>query len=179
MLATYVYNHCNICNIPLYLCNIRMKHSQHTSKTIETFKFYTCNIHCIPVWPPPPSASGRRRAAAVAGGKARGLPRQGPALLLALSALSVGAGSGARAAGRHVQNRSRSSIRSDEAGAWKRYRSSTAERWSRSRGARGVGVGNATADVADANGETLPTGSKEESRTFFFKQPIGGGIQVS
>ena len=41
---------------------------------------YTCNMHHIPVRHPPPSAS---RAAAVAGGEAKGLPRQGPTLLIA------------------------------------------------------------------------------------------------
>jgi hypothetical protein len=45
MLATYVYNHYNICNIMIYFCNNRMKHLQHTSKTSETFEVYTCNMH--------------------------------------------------------------------------------------------------------------------------------------
>jgi hypothetical protein len=39
-LATYVYNHCNICNIPMYFCNIHMKHLQHTYETSETLE--TC-----------------------------------------------------------------------------------------------------------------------------------------
>jgi hypothetical protein len=64
---TYVYNHCNICNIRLKqlkhlkhtlatyvynhcnICNIKIKHLQHTSETTETFETYTCNIqynHC-------------------------------------------------------------------------------------------------------------------------------------
>jgi hypothetical protein len=30
-LETYVYSHCNMCNISIYFCNIKMKH--------------TCNIH--------------------------------------------------------------------------------------------------------------------------------------
>jgi hypothetical protein len=25
-LATYMYNHCNMCNITIYFCNIHMKH---------------------------------------------------------------------------------------------------------------------------------------------------------
>jgi hypothetical protein len=68
-LATYVYNHCNICNISIYFCNIcniliyfcniHMKHLQHTPKTAETFEIYTCNMHCILVRPPPSYASGR------------------------------------------------------------------------------------------------------------------------
>jgi hypothetical protein len=33
--ATYVYNHCNICNISLYFCNTHKKHLQHTSKTLS------------------------------------------------------------------------------------------------------------------------------------------------
>jgi hypothetical protein len=40
-LATYVYNHCNICNISVSFCNIHMKHLQHTSETSET---YSCNM---------------------------------------------------------------------------------------------------------------------------------------
>ena len=44
-LATYVYNHCNICNIPIYFCNIRIKHLQHTSETLETD---ACNMHFSP-----------------------------------------------------------------------------------------------------------------------------------
>jgi hypothetical protein len=39
MRATYVYSHCNI-------CNIQTKHLQHTSETGETFGTYTCNI-CV------------------------------------------------------------------------------------------------------------------------------------
>jgi hypothetical protein len=35
-LATYVYSYCNICNIPIYFCNIHTKHLQHTFKTSET-----------------------------------------------------------------------------------------------------------------------------------------------
>ena len=50
-LATYVYNHCNMCNIPIYFCNIRMKHLKHISKTSETFEMYTCNMHHIPMRP--------------------------------------------------------------------------------------------------------------------------------
>ena len=38
--ATYVYNHCNIYNIPIYFCNIRMKQLKHTSKTTETLETY-------------------------------------------------------------------------------------------------------------------------------------------
>jgi hypothetical protein len=59
-LATYVYNHCNICNIPIYFCNIRVKQLKHTSKASETFQIYTCNMHHILVRSPPPSALGHR-----------------------------------------------------------------------------------------------------------------------
>jgi hypothetical protein len=41
MFATYMYIHYNICNIRIYLCNIHMKHLQHTSETLET---YACSI---------------------------------------------------------------------------------------------------------------------------------------
>jgi len=37
-LATCVYNHCNICNIPNYFCNINVKHLQHTNETSEHLK---------------------------------------------------------------------------------------------------------------------------------------------
>ena len=43
-LATYLYNHGNMCNIPIYFCNIRMKHLQHTSETFETLKIDACNM---------------------------------------------------------------------------------------------------------------------------------------
>ena len=43
-LATYVYSNCNIYNIPIYFCNIYMKHLQHTSETTATIEIYVCNI---------------------------------------------------------------------------------------------------------------------------------------
>jgi hypothetical protein len=43
-LVTYMYSHCNICNIPIYFCNISMTHLQHTSETSETFEIYACNM---------------------------------------------------------------------------------------------------------------------------------------
>jgi hypothetical protein len=43
-LETYVYSHCNICNIPIYFCNIDKKHLQHTSETHETFEAYVWNM---------------------------------------------------------------------------------------------------------------------------------------
>jgi hypothetical protein len=61
MLAIKMYNHCNICNIPIYTCNIRMKHMQHTSKTSKTFKISACSMHSIPMRSPPSSASRRSR----------------------------------------------------------------------------------------------------------------------
>jgi hypothetical protein len=39
-----VYNHCNICNIPIYFCNIHLKHLQHTFEISETLETYACNI---------------------------------------------------------------------------------------------------------------------------------------
>ena len=65
-LTTYVYNHCNICNISIYFCNIRVKQSKHTSKASETFQMYSCNMHHVLVWSPPSStlghpSRGRRR----------------------------------------------------------------------------------------------------------------------
>jgi hypothetical protein len=30
ILKTHMYSHCNMCNIPIYFCNIQMKHLQHS-----------------------------------------------------------------------------------------------------------------------------------------------------
>jgi len=38
MLATYMYIRYHICNIPIYFCNIYMKHLQHFSETSETLE---------------------------------------------------------------------------------------------------------------------------------------------
>jgi hypothetical protein len=38
-------HHCNICNIPIYFCNIHLKHVQHTSETLE---MYVCNMRFSP-----------------------------------------------------------------------------------------------------------------------------------
>ena len=37
-LATYVYSHSNMCNIPIYFCNIQMKYMQYLDET------YACNM---------------------------------------------------------------------------------------------------------------------------------------
>jgi hypothetical protein len=39
-----VYNHCSICNIPIYFCDIHLKYLLHTSETSETLKTYACNM---------------------------------------------------------------------------------------------------------------------------------------
>ena len=43
---TYMYSHCNMCNIPIYFCNIDVKHLQNTFETSETLETYAfqCNI---------------------------------------------------------------------------------------------------------------------------------------
>jgi hypothetical protein len=41
-LETYVYSNYNMCNIPIYFCNIDKQHLQHTPETSET---YYCNMH--------------------------------------------------------------------------------------------------------------------------------------
>jgi hypothetical protein len=41
-LATYMYNYCNMCNIPI---NIHMKHLQLTSETSKIIETYACNMH--------------------------------------------------------------------------------------------------------------------------------------
>jgi hypothetical protein len=50
-----VYNHCNICNISIYFCNIHMKHLQHTSEISETPYTKACNLrfqaqHLLVAW---------------------------------------------------------------------------------------------------------------------------------
>jgi hypothetical protein len=35
-LKTYVYSHCNMCNIRIYFCNIEMKHLKHLKHTLAT-----------------------------------------------------------------------------------------------------------------------------------------------
>ena len=39
-----MYNHCNICNVPIYFCNIHMKHLQHTSATSITLETDASNM---------------------------------------------------------------------------------------------------------------------------------------
>jgi hypothetical protein len=43
-LETYVYSHYNMCYIPIYFCNIKMKHLQHLDETSGTLKIYSCNM---------------------------------------------------------------------------------------------------------------------------------------
>ena len=45
MLPTCLRNTCNICNIPIYFCNIHMKHLQHAYETPETLETYACKMH--------------------------------------------------------------------------------------------------------------------------------------
>jgi len=48
-LATYVYNHYNICNNPIYFWNIHTKHLQYTYETSETLEIYASNMQSIPL----------------------------------------------------------------------------------------------------------------------------------
>jgi hypothetical protein len=41
---TYMYNHCNMCNILIYFCNMKMKHLQHPDETSEILEIYLCNM---------------------------------------------------------------------------------------------------------------------------------------
>jgi hypothetical protein len=43
-----MYNHCNMCNIPIYFYSICMQHLQHTSKTFETLEIDACNMRFSP-----------------------------------------------------------------------------------------------------------------------------------
>jgi hypothetical protein len=44
----YVYSHYNMCNIPIYFCNIDIQHLQHTSETSETLETYSYNMWFSP-----------------------------------------------------------------------------------------------------------------------------------
>jgi hypothetical protein len=43
---TYVYSNCNMCNITIYFCNIKMKHLEHPDKIFETLEMQACNMRC-------------------------------------------------------------------------------------------------------------------------------------
>ena len=43
-LKTYAHSHCNMFNILIYICNIKMKHLQHPDETSETLETYACNM---------------------------------------------------------------------------------------------------------------------------------------
>jgi hypothetical protein len=50
-----MYSHYNICNIPIYFCNIHIKHLQHAYETPETLKTYSYNMrfsaqHLLAAW---------------------------------------------------------------------------------------------------------------------------------
>jgi len=38
-LETYVHRHSNMCNIPIYFCNIQIKHLKHLKHTLATCAF--------------------------------------------------------------------------------------------------------------------------------------------
>jgi hypothetical protein len=71
-LETYVYSHCNMCNISIYFCNIHLKHLKHTLATCD---ISWCGLFRR-LW---------RGTRAVAGSETGGLPH-GPMLLLVLPA---------------------------------------------------------------------------------------------
>jgi hypothetical protein len=88
----------------LFLQHPCEKHLKCTSKTSETFKMYTCNMHHIPVQPPPLSALGRHSRSRRA--RTDGLPRQVLGFSLCwrrLSTLSGRASGRARAVGRALR----------------------------------------------------------------------------
>lgn len=69
-LATYVYKYFNLCNIPIYFYNLRMKqHMQRPSKISETFELYICNMCRMPgvastavcIWTPVRRSRSRSR----------------------------------------------------------------------------------------------------------------------
>jgi hypothetical protein len=73
-LETYVYSHCNMCNISIYFCNINIKHLQHLKHLKHTLQhaFFSivspcCLDECrlvdlkssMPAWRSTPVRSGR------------------------------------------------------------------------------------------------------------------------
>ena len=44
IIETYVYSYYNMCNIPIYFCNIDIQHLQRTSETSEALETYYCNM---------------------------------------------------------------------------------------------------------------------------------------
>jgi hypothetical protein len=40
----YMYRHCKMCNVSIYICNIDIKHLQHISEISETLETYACNM---------------------------------------------------------------------------------------------------------------------------------------
>jgi hypothetical protein len=43
-LETYVYSYYNMCNIPIYFCNIDIQHLQHTLETSKILETYYCSM---------------------------------------------------------------------------------------------------------------------------------------
>ena len=43
-LETHVYSHCNMCNISIYFCNIKMKQLQYPDETYETLETHFYNM---------------------------------------------------------------------------------------------------------------------------------------
>ena len=83
-LAIYVYSHCNICNIPIYFCNIHMKHLQRTSETYEIIETYVCNIgvrgRCWSIPGVSVGVGGKRCASTTITDRARGYPLARPGM---------------------------------------------------------------------------------------------------
>jgi hypothetical protein len=82
--ATYMYNHCNICNIMIYFynirinaCNISLKHLKHLKCELATFIISQCS---------PLRRLHRGVVAVCSSRRGQRLPRQGLAHLLALAA---------------------------------------------------------------------------------------------
>ena len=46
-LETYEYSHYNMCNIPIYFCNIDIQHLQHISETLKTYSYNMRFQHTI------------------------------------------------------------------------------------------------------------------------------------
>jgi hypothetical protein len=49
-LETYMYSHCNMCNILIYFCNIKMKHLKHLKHTFATWAFNAMSSCYLDEW---------------------------------------------------------------------------------------------------------------------------------
>jgi hypothetical protein len=90
-LATYVYNHCNMCNITIYFCNIYLKHLRHTSETYSCDMRFQRNISLLLG-----RIEAHHRVVFTGGGGSATLLRGGPVIVAACRGREASAARAAR-----------------------------------------------------------------------------------